>query len=445
MKVFLHSLGCPKNLVDSEIMLGLLKRAGYKVLDTLGTADLAIVNTCAFIKEAEEESLEKIEELLLCKQAGRVKTLLVAGCLSQRYGRLLKRRLPGVDGFLGTGDFHKIVDLARRTLRGEKVLEVSKPNIHNSSGLPRHLITPSHYAYLRIAEGCNNCCSYCVVPGLRGSHQSRPLKSLIKEAKELCRRGVKELNLISQDTTYYGMDIYPSTTFRKSGGGLLPSLLKQLAKIHPAGWLRLLYTHPAHVSEELISVIRDTKPVCKYIDLPLQHINDEILRRMKRKVTKRHLVELITALRKNIPGLAIRTSFIVGFPGETDKQFKELLDFIKEVEFERLGAFIYSPEAGTPAAKMKQIHLKVKEERLEELMKVQRGVAGRLNQRLLGKEIEVLIDEKGEKEGFFLGRSQSDAPEVDGLVRVKSSRAKVGDFLKVKVTQTYEYDLVAEG
>ena len=437
MKVFLHSLGCPKNLVDSEIMLGLLKRAGYEVLDTLGTADLAIVNTCAFIKEAEEESLERIEELLLCKRGGRVKSLLVAGCLSQRHGRSLIRRLPGVDGFLGTGDFHKIVELTRRVLRGERVFEVSRPNIDNSSGLPRHLITPSHYAYLRIAEGCDNCCSYCVVPRLRGSHQSRSLKSIIKEAKELCRGGVKELNLISQDTTYYGMDIYQ----RK----MLPSLLKELAKIHPTGWLRLLYTHPAHVSEELISVIRDTKPVCKYIDLPLQHINDKILQRMKRKVTKKYLLELITALRKNIPGLAIRTSFIVGFPGETDKQFKELLDFIGDVKFERLGAFIYSPEAGTHAAKMPQLPLKVKEERFEELVKLQQGIARRLNQKLLGKEIKVLIDEKGEKEGFFLGRSQSDAPEVDGLVRVKSKRAKVGNFLKVKVTKTYEYDLVAEG
>jgi len=437
LKVFLHSLGCPKNLVDSEIMLGLLKKAGYKVLETLGAADLAIVNTCAFIKEAEEESLERIEELLLCKQGGQIKALLVSGCLSQRYGRSLKRRLPGVDGFLGTGDFHKIVELSRRVLRGEKVFEVSRPNINNSSGLPRHLITPSHYAYLRIAEGCDNRCSYCVVPRLRGSHQSRSLESLIKEARELCRGGVKELNLISQDTTYYGMDIYQ----RK----MLPSLLKELAKIHPAGWLRLLYTHPAHVSEELISVIRDTKPVCEYIDLPLQHINDKILREMKRKVTKKYLVELTTALRKNIPGLAIRTSFIVGFPGETDRQFKELLDFIGEVKFERLGAFIYSPEAGTPAAKMPQIPLKVKKERLEELMKVQQGVARRLNQKLLGKEIKVLIDEKAEKEGFFLGRSQSDAPEVDGLVRVKSKRAKVGHFLKVKVNKTYEYDLVAEG
>lgn len=439
-KVGMLSLGCPRNLVDSEVMLGLLERAGYELSEEAVNSDIAIINTCAFIRQAEEESIDAILQLGQLKKERRVKALIVCGCLPQRYKETkLNMSLREVDAFVGSGDHSKIVDICRRTLNGERVFEVTFPEFIYDHSTPRSFITAPHFAYVKVAEGCDHHCSYCIIGKLRGRYRSRPIDSILKEARSLSERGVKEINLVGQDITSYGKDLW--------GRSRLADLLEGLADISSIRWIRLLYTHPANFSDELIETIATSPNICKYIDLPLQHINDRILAEMGRTVTKKDILNLIDRLRSGIPGLALRTTFIVGFPGETDEEFEELLEFMEQIRFERLGIFTYSREEGTPAYSFpNQIPEKVKERRFEEAMKLQQDISKEHNDTLLGKVVEVLIDEKDPNEpDLFLARTAQDAPEVDGQVFVQSKNAKVGEFLKVRIQDTLEYDLVGEG
>jgi len=412
--VAMLSLGCSKNLVDSEGILADFVKKGYKVIDEAVKADVAIVNTCAFIEDAKRESINTILDLIELKKQGRIKKIIVAGCLPERYKKVLRKEMAEIDIFSGVRKFSK-----------------SDPD-------DRLLITPSHYAYIKISEGCDNRCSYCVISKIRGPYKSRGMQAILKEINDIRERSngkLKEINLISQDLTYYGMDLYGKLS--------LASLLRRINK--DIKWVRLLYAHPAHFNDELIDIIKNSAHICKYVDLPVQHISDKLLKSMGRKITKKQILDLITKLRKNIPDIAIRSSLIVGLPGETEKEFKELLGFIKDIKFERLGIFTYSREEDTPAYSFKgQVSDKEKRLRLDEAMKLQQDVARNVNARFFGKTLEVLIEEKQE-DGVYLGRTYADAPEVDGQVYVKTTKTiKPGNFVDVMITDTLEYDLVGE-
>ncbi len=409
-KIGILSLGCPRNLVDSESILGRLNLKGYPVVD-MPKADVAIVNTCAFIEDAKKESIDAILDLIDLKSRGKLKKVIVYGCLSQRYKNTLIKQLPQIDAFVG------------------------KVSLNHE--LKRFPITPGHYAYLKICEGCINNCSYCIIPKIKGRFTSLDQNSILKKIEGFNQDRISELNIIGQDITGYGIDLYK--TFQLTG------LLRKIVKIASnVRWIRLLYLYPNRVSDELIELMRDEPKICKYIDLPIQHINDRILRLMHRDTTQKDILKLITKIRKKIPLVAIRTSLITGFPSETDKEFKELLAFIRDVRFERLGAFIYSQEEGTKAFNFKkQVPAKLKRERLDAIMSAQQEISQDINRKFLGKTLDVLIDEI--EDGNYLGRSQYDAPEVDGLVYVKSkNKLKAGDLIKVKITDTLEYDLVGE-
>lgn len=420
MKVGIISLGCVRNLVDSEHILADLRDKGFKIVD-IEDAELVIVNTCAFIKEATQESLDVIFELLELKKEGKLKKVVVAGCLPQRYKESLAKELKEVDAFMG------------------------RLSINEIGAVSSYKLTPKHLAYVKISEGCINKCSYCVIPQIKGSLTSRPIESIIKEIKRLDREKVSEINLIGQDIASYGIDLYkkPKLNF------LLKIILKETKHFK---WLRLLYTNPTRIDDELIGLIKNEARIVKYLDLPTQHVNDTILKQMNRPYTKKHLINLIDKLRKEIPQIAIRTSLIVGFPGEGDKEFKELLDFVGEVKFDRLGVFVYSREEGTPAHNFKsQVPEKEKKERFDILMKAQQKIAQGLNFSFMQKEMEVLIDEEDidsgpqKKENIYLGRSYADAPEVDGMVYVHSQKKHFpGKFVKVKIVDTLEYDLVGK-
>jgi len=409
-KIGILSLGCPRNLVDSESILGGLALRGYPIVD-IDKADAAIVNTCCFIEDAKVESVDAILDLIDLKRKGKLKKIIVYGCLAQRYKDKLHNELPEVDAFVGKTSLN-----------------------HNLATFP---LTPKHYTYVKICEGCINNCSYCIIPKIKGRFTSLDIDSILAKIEIFNKDKVSEVNIIGQDITGYGMDLYASTR--------LPELLKKIIKMSPnIGWLRLLYLYPSRISNELLDLIKNEPKVCKYIDLPLQHINDRILNLMHRQTTKHDTLRIIDKIRKKIPYVAIRTSVIVGFPSETEKDFKELLDFIEDVKFERLGAFIYSREEGTQAYNFEnQIPDKIKEERFGALMMQQQKISQDVNKNFLGKVIDVLIDEK--EEDFYLGRSQYDAPEVDGSVYVDSKKAlNVGDFVKVEITDTLEYDLVGK-
>jgi len=419
--------------VDSEFILGSVRKAGYKIVDDIPEADIAIINTCSFIKDAKEESIDTILNVIQLKKDHTIKKIIVAGCLPERYLKELKRDLPEVDGFFGTGEVEKIAKELPGILKGERRLAIkTKAGYLTEGEKKRSFITPKHFAYLKIAEGCSNCCNYCVIPNLRGPYQSRKYEDIIKEAQGLVKNGVVEINVIAQDTTRYGLDLY--------GKLRLAELLKDLSNIKGTKWIRLLYTHPAHFTDELIQAIKKSKAVCKYIDLPIQHISLKILKKMNRKVTKTDIISLIKKIRKEIPGIAIRSSLIVGFPGETEADFDELYQFVKKIKFERLGIFTYSREEGTRAYKYKnQLDESAKETRREKLLILQQEISRKLNQELLDQTLEVLIDEDG------VGRTRFDAPEVDGLVYVKSKKKfSPGDIVKAKIIDTMEYDLVGE-
>jgi len=397
-------------LVDSEHILGRLKENGHTVVD-IEQAEVGIINTCAFIKEAKEESIDVILDLVELKKEGRLKKIIVYGCLSQRYKDLLRRRLPEVDAFVG------------------------KVSLNHSPA--RFPITPRHYAYLKISEGCVNHCSFCVIPRIKGALRSLDIATLERQAASFDKERISELNIIGQDITGYGLDRYARTRLAAA----LKKIIRHAPHIH---WIRLLYLYPSRITDDLLRLIRDSRALCKYIDLPLQHSNDRILKLMNRHTNKKDSIRLIEKIRKFIPEVGLRTSFIVGFPTETEKEFAELLRFIEEYRFERLGAFMYSREEESPAYDFTpQVAHQTKLKRLNRLMALQQNIARSVNERFLGKEVEVLIDQQ--ENGRYLGRTQYDAPEVDGGVFVKSSRPlKIGDFVKVRIVDTLEYDLMGE-
>ena len=405
------SLGCPRNLVDSEMIIGRLNLNGYRVVDKIEDADIGVVNTCAFINDAKKESIDVLLDLIELKNSGKLKKIIVYGCLVQRYKDKLIKELPEIDAFIGKVSLN-----------------------HSKCRFP---LTAPHFAYLKICEGCINNCSYCVIPKIKGAFTSLREELLLEKARGLDGEGISELNIIGQDITGYGLDIYGKESLPR----LLRGILKNTSNIH---WFRLLYLHPERLSDELLEVIRDQERLCKYIDLPLQHINDRILKLMNRNLKKADIIKLIEKVRKVIPGVTLRSAFIVGFPTETEAEFKELLKFIEDMRFERLGAFIYSREESTAAYNLKdQVPVKTKNERLSLLMEKQQDISRKINSRYLGRVLEVLIDEKDKD--HYLGRTQHDAPEVDGLVYVRSSLdLKPGDFVKVKICDTLEYDLVGE-
>ncbi|MGB9779356.1 30S ribosomal protein S12 methylthiotransferase RimO [Caldanaerobacter sp.] len=432
--VGLISLGCPKNSVDSEKMLFLLKENGYNIVSDERKADIIIVNTCAFIEDAKKESIETIIQMGQLKKK-RLKYLIATGCLSERYNKELMKELPELDAVIGTGDFTEIVKVIEKLKRGEKVLKYGHPDLLKDEGISRVLTTPPYYAYLKIAEGCSNACSFCIIPKLRGKYRSRKIEDILKEAEELVKRGVKELILIAQDTTKYGIDLYKKP--------VLPELLRELAKIEGVKWIRLLYAYPDSVTDELIEEIKKNEKVVKYIDIPLQHSSESVLRRMNRGTTRDKIEEVISKLR-SIPGMVIRTTFIVGFPGETEEEFENLKRFLIDKRFERVGVFTYSREEGTKAYYMKpQIKRSVKLKRQRELMEIQQKISYEFNFSKIGSRLEVMIE--GFEDGIYYGRSYMDAPEIDGIVYVKSNKKLLpGDFISVTIKDAFEYDLLGE-
>ncbi|MDN5294211.1 MAG: ribosomal protein methylthiotransferase [Eubacteriales bacterium] len=436
-KIALVSLGCAKNQVDGEVMLGRLEKAGHELVAEPAEADVVIVNTCGFIEAAKEESINTILELAQLKKRG-LKGLVVAGCLAQRYAEELRQEMPEIDALLGTGDLDLVEEAVARVLAGDRPQLVGKGSYRLEGVAERVLLNPPHYAYLKIAEGCDNRCSYCAIPMIRGPYRSRPLPDLVAEARLLAEKGVKELILVAQDTTRYGLDLY--------GRRMLVDLLEALHQVEGLAWIRLLYLYPTHLDEELIAAIGRLPRVCPYFDIPLQHVNDEILRWMNRPITGKQIKSLLAKIREMVPDAVLRTSLIVGFPGETEEQFRELMDFVAAVEFDRLGVFTYSQEENTPAAAMTpQVPEEVKEERYHRLMSLQQEISRRKNRAKVGKELEVMIDGPAEgEEGLFAGRTRGDAPEVDGLVLVRGENLAPGDLVQVRVTHAFEYDLMGE-
>ena len=450
-KVGMISLGCAKNLVDAEIMLGSVLRSGMKITSRAEDADVLVVNTCAFIDSAKEESIEAILEAH--QQRGLNKRpnqkLIVSGCMSQRFASDLRQLLPEVDAFIGLDQVSDLGEIVQKILReesgdGDADLEFSRsrPTYIPDYDTPRFRLTPAHFAYVKIAEGCNHPCSFCVIPQMRGRHRSRPPESVLTEIRGLVCEGVREINLISQDTTYYGMDLWrdkagPRQPVDSSRGPTLAALLREIQKIEGEFWVRLLYTHPAHWSDELIETIAESDKVARYIDIPLQHIDESMLGRMRRETSRAHIEQLIDKLRAGIPGVALRSTFIVGFPGETETEFETLLDFIKRTRFERLGIFKYSREEGSRAAKMpNQISGRVKNARYRIAMSIQQQIAHDIAREKVGSEIKLLVDQP------YVARSEADAPEVDARV-ILSKTAPVGEFIWRKIIGSRGYDLLA--
>ncbi|MHB8918253.1 MAG: 30S ribosomal protein S12 methylthiotransferase RimO [Desulfocucumaceae bacterium] len=431
------SLGCSKNQVDTEIMLGLLSDAGYKVTTNAADADAMIINTCGFITPAKEEAIGAILETSRLKEGGRLRALLVAGCLAQRYGGDLLAEIPEIDGILGPGDIGSVVSLLERALAGEGPREVGSPEFDYNREVPRLLTTPEHWAYVKIADGCSNRCSYCAIPGIRGNYRSRSIEVLEAEVGQLVKQGIREVVLVAQDTTAYGTDLYQRPQ--------LADLLKRLAAKGPS-WIRVMYCYPTGFTPDLIRVMREEESVCSYIDLPLQHINNGILKRMNRRGTSEEIRRLIAALRESIPGLTLRTTFMVGFPGEGETEFEELYSFAREVRFERMGVFKFSPEEGTAASLMEvTVPEDVMEYRYNRLMALQKEISLAHNLEKVGHTVKVLVD--GKKPGrakLFFGRTEGDAPEVDGSVLFSAGpggRFSTGEFVGVRVTKAFDYGL----
>ncbi len=438
-KIYLESLGCSKNLVDSEVIAGCLRKSGYTFTTSKEEAAIIIVNTCAFIKDATQEAIDTILKLATLKKEGTCRKLVVAGCLPQRYGKQLIKKLKDVDLFVGVGEFPKIGELLKeeRVEHSLPALYIRTPTFLLDHNTPRILSTPNHTAYVKIAEGCSHRCSFCTIPTIKGPYQSRPPESIITEVKNLAGKGTKEINLIAQDTTFYGKDL----TNKKD----LAYLLKQLSKIESIEWIRMLYCHPDHFSHDLINTIKEEEKICNYIDLPLQHISDDILKRMGRSKDSTKIRKLIKEIRENIPNLWIRTTFMVGFPGETEKDFNILMDFAREVEFEHLGAFRYSDEEGTKAYRLKgKVPDHETEERYHTLMSLQSNISLKKNRRLIGSLQRVLIEGFNEDNDMLLGRTFFQAPDIDGIVYVAEGEAAIGEMVEVRITDASEYDLFGE-
>ena len=438
------SLGCARNLVDSEVMAGVLHQNDYELVPEPETADIVLINTCGFIAAAKEESIDTILDVARLKEEGKVKKLIVAGCLSQRYPNELAKELPEVDFFIGTGEVPRIAEILKEHEAQARRQYVGLPSYLYDHSTPRIRSTPSYTAFVKVSEGCDHKCAFCIIPQMRGPHRSRSIDSIFNEACKLTEKGVKEINLIAQDLTAYGRD-------RKDGTSL-EGLLRELANVPQLHWLRLLYAYPNFLDDALLEVIRDKEKICKYIDIPFQHISQSILQRMRRGKSGSSVREATQKLRKFIPGLTLRTSLIVGFPGETDTDFSELLDFVEEAEFERLGVFKYSPEEGTAAARMgAQVSEQVKERRWQEVMDLQSVISRKKNEGLIGTIQRVMIDDVALNSERVTGRTQGHAPEVDGVVFVESddSRPKrvpvrPGDMIDVKITGALDYDLISE-
>lgn len=438
MNIFFVSLGCDKNLVDSEVMLGLLSRAGYRIVDEESAADIMVVNTCCFIHDAKEESIETILECAQYKQIGRLKVLVVTGCLAQRYQKEIRQEIPEVDVVLGASSYDAIVEAIEQALSGEKV-EFDKGVDYLPHVKGERLVTTGNYtAYLKIAEGCNKCCTYCIIPKLRGRYRSVPMEEIVETARQLVANGAVELNLVAQETTVYGVDLY--------GKKALPELLQQLCKIEGLQWVRLLYCYPEEITEKLIAVIASEPKICHYIDMPIQHSEDSVLKRMGRRTSKKELVAIIERLRSAIPDIAIRTTLIAGFPGEQEEDYENLYRFVNEMEFDRLGVFPYSQEENTVAAGLPdQIPEEQKEQRRDELMELQQAISYEHGEGMIGKVIDVLIEGYLYKEDVYVGRSYKDAPKVDGEVFVSSPEELLsGRIVKVRITGFKEYDLIGE-
>lgn len=438
MKIMFVSLGCDKNLVDSEMMLGMLREQGYEFTDDELQADIVVVNTCCFINDAKEESINTLLEMAELKEKGQLKALIAAGCLAQRYKEEIQKEIPQVDAILGTMAIDAVAQAIEETLAGSGQNHYKDLNAAPVYGKKRIVTTGGHFAYLKIAEGCDKHCTYCIIPKVRGSYRSVPMESLIKEAEELVQGGVRELILVAQETTLYGVDLYG----RKS----LPALLRKLAEIEGLYWIRVLYCYPEEIDDELISVIKSEDKVCNYLDIPIQHASDSILKRMGRHTSREQLREIIGRLRAQIPDICLRTTLIAGFPGETSKDYGQLLEFIDEIEFDRLGVFAYSREEDTPAAEMDgQVREDVKLQRQKEIMELQQDIAFDLAEEMIGRVLYAMVEGKVADEDVYVARTYKDAPNVDGYLFITArENLMTGDFVKVRVTGSNEYDLIGE-
>lgn len=438
MKVLFISLGCDKNLVDSEEMLGLLTSRGYSITDEEAAADIIVINTCCFIHDAKEESVDAILEMAEYKKSGSCKVLLVTGCMAQRYQAEIRQEIPEVDAVLGTTAYDEITDAIDSVLRGQGVENYKDIDYLPDVKADRVLTTGGHFAYLKIAEGCDKHCTYCIIPKLRGNYRSVPMEKLISQAEYLASQGVKELIIVAQETTIYGTDLY--------GEKSLHRLLERLCEIQGIQWLRVLYCYPEEIYPELIDTMKKQPKVCNYLDLPIQHASDAVLKRMGRRTTSLQLKEIVNTLRREIPDITLRTTLITGFPGETQEDHEELMEFVDEMEFDRLGVFTYSAEEDTPAAIMKdQVPEELKSDRQAEIMELQQEISLEKGADKVGRELLVMIEGKVADENAYVGRTYADAPNVDGYIFVNTAEELMsGDFAKVRVTGALEYDLIGE-
>ena len=438
MKILFISLGCDKNLVDTEVMLGMLASRGYEMTNDEQEADIIVINTCCFIHDAKEESIQNILEMAEYKKNGSAKALIVTGCMAERYRQEILDEIPEVDEDLGTTAYDRILDAVDAALAGQHEVMTADLDALPLPETKRLVTTGGHFAYLKIAEGCDKHCTYCIIPKIRGNFRSVPMERLLKEAQDLAEQGVKELILVAQETTLYGKDLY--------GEKSLPKLLRELCKISGIRWIRILYCYPEEITDELIQVMKEEPKICHYLDLPIQHANDTILKRMGRRTSKQELIDIVQKLRKEIPDICLRTTLITGFPGETQEQHEEVMEFIDTLEFDRLGAFTYSPEEDTPAATFEdQIDEEVKEDRQADIMELQQEIAFDKAEDMIGREVLVMIEGKVADENAYVGRTYRDAPNVDGLIFINTDVELIsGDFAKVKVTGALDYDLIGE-
>lgn len=438
MKILFVSLGCDKNLVDSEVMLGVLREKGYEFTDDETEADIAVVNTCCFIGDAKEESINTLLEMSELKETGNLKVLIAAGCLAQRYKEEIQTEIPQVDAILGTTAIEEISQVVDEVMAGKAMNHYQDVNKLTTEVKERVVTTGGHFAYLKIAEGCDKHCTYCIIPKVRGNYRSVEMEQLIKEARMLAEKGVKELILVAQETTLYGFDLY--------GEKKLPELLKKLAEISGIYWIRILYCYPEEITEELIDVIASEPKVCNYLDIPIQHASDNILKRMGRRTNRQELKDKIQMIRSKVPDMCLRTTLITGFPGETGQDHEDLMEFVDEMEFDRLGVFTYSQEEDTPAAGMdNQIEEEIKIERQQEIMELQQEIAFAKAEDMIGRVLTVMIEGKVEEEETYVARTYKDAPNVDGFLFVNTTaNLMTGDFVKVLVTDSNEYDLIGE-
>ena len=438
MKILFISLGCDKNLVDTEVMLGMLASRGYEMTNDEQEADIIVINTCCFIHDAKEEGIQNILEMAEYKKNGSAKALIVTGCMAERYRQEILDEIPEVDEVLGTTAYDRILDAVDAALAGQHEVMTADLDALPLPETKRLVTTGGHFAYLKIAEGCDKHCTYCIIPKIRGNFRSVPMERLLKEAQDLAEQGVKELILVAQETTLYGKDLY--------GEKSLPKLLRELCKISGIRWIRILYCYPEEITDELIQVMKEEPKICHYLDLPIQHANDTILKRMGRRTSKQELIDIVQKLRKESPDICLRTTLITGFPGETQEQHEEVMEFIDTLEFDRLGAFTYSPEEDTPAATFEdQIDEEVKEDRQADIMELQQEIAFDKAEDMIGREVLVMIEGKVADENAYVGRTYRDAPNVDGLIFINTDVELIsGDFAKVKVTGALDYDLIGE-